>query len=425
MALKTRLNEFHHAMGANMAEFGGYEMPLWYNTGAREEHLIVLRAAGLFDTSHMAMIEISGKGAFELLQKSFSKDLLSCIGPSQSPLADGRCVYGVFLNEKGHVIDDAIVYRFGDEFYSIVVNAGMGKDICAHLENHKKGLEAEIKDLTDKIGKLDVQGPLSGLVLKAVLNNSEDIFSSFVYFSHKGHFDKSRTISSMATLKEGNIPILLSRTGYTGEFGFEIFTDADNFVKVWNIIYEAGKIFELTPCGLAARDSLRSGACLPLSHQDIGDWVYVNHPWDFTLPYENMDKKSFTKEFTGSRAVLESDYKYYTYPFVGSDLRKVNTEDAVVVDENDNEIGRVLTCATDVGTGWVDGKLFSISSPRESGKPACFKPKGVRCGFVHVRKELKNGDKVFLKSKKRKLDAIITGDIRPHRTARKKITSMP
>ena len=425
MALKTRLNGWHHEMGANMAEFGGYEMPLWYKTGAKDEHLIVLRAAGLFDTSHMAMIDLDGKDAHELLQRTFSKDLDFCIGPKKMPISGGRCVYGVFLDEKGHVIDDALVYKFEDNFYSIVVNAGMGKIITEHLESYKDSLNVEIKDLTDNTGKLDVQGPLAGLVLKSVLNNSSEIFSSFVYFSHKGHFDKKRAVSSQVTLKEGNIPILLSRTGYTGEFGFEIFTAPEDFVKVWNIIYEAGKIFELTPCGLAARDSLRAGACLPLSHQDIGAWPYKNHPWEFTLPYAEDDKKSFTKEFAGSKALLESDYKYITYPFAGSDLRKVGIDDSVVVDENDNEIGRVLTCATDVGAGWADGKIFSITSPPESGKPSDFKTKGIRCGFIHVDKELNPGDKVFLKAKKRKLDAVIVEDVRPHRTARKKITSMP
>jgi aminomethyltransferase len=420
MVLKTRLNNWHHEMGANMAEFGGYEMPLWYNTGAKEEHLIVLRAAGLFDTSHMAMIDLYGKDSHLLLQKTFSKDLDSCIGPKKLPISNGKCVYGVFLNDEGHVIDDALVYKFDDDFYSIVVNAGMGKDISSHLESNKDSMEVEIKDLTDRTGKLDVQGPLAGLVLKSVLNNASDIFSSFVYFSHKGHFDRSKSISAQVTLKDGNIPILLSRTGYTGEFGFEIFTAPEDFERVWNIIYEAGRIFELTPCGLASRDSLRAGACLPLSHQDIGEWPYINHPWEFTLPYADDSKKEFTKEFIGSKALLETDYKYITYPFAGSDLRKVNAGEAVVVDENENEIGKVLTCATDVGAGWADDKIYSISSPADSGKPENFNPKGIRCGFIHVDKELKPGDKVYLKAKKRKLDAIIVDDIRPNRTARKK-----
>lgn len=425
MALKTQLNGWHHEMGANMAEFGGYEMPLWYKTGTKEEHLVVLRAAGLFDTSHMAMIDLYGKDAHELLQKTFSKDLDSCIGLKKLPISSGKCVYGVFLNDKAHVIDDALVYKFEDDFYSIVVNAGMGKAISEHLKSHMGSLDVEIKDLTDQTGKLDVQGPLAGLILKSVINNPSEVFSSFVYFSHKGHFDKSRKVSAEVTLKDGNIPILLSRTGYTGEFGFEIFTAPEDFVKVWNIIYEAGRIYELTPCGLAARDSLRAGACLPLSHQDIGEWPYINHPWEFTLPYKDDAKKEFSKEFIGSDILIGSDYEYKTYCFAGSDLRKVNAEDAVVVDENDNEIGRVLTCATDVGAGWVDGRIFSISSPHDSGKPSDFNPKGIRCGFIHVNKELTIGEKVFLKAKKRKLDAIIVEDVRPHRTARKKITSMP
>ncbi|MGE4519599.1 MAG: aminomethyltransferase family protein [Desulfobacteraceae bacterium] len=424
MVKKTRLNSRHHEMGANMAEFGGYEMPLWYKTGAKDEHLAVLRAAGIFDTSHMAFVELRGGDALALLQKTFSKDLNACIGPNKLPIADKRCVYGVFLNEEGHVIDDAIVYKFADDNYSIVVNAGMGKDIADHLENYKGGLDVKITDYTDNLGKFDVQGPLSGIIVKSVINNPKEVFDVFPYFSHKGHFDKSLVNSAEVTLKNSNIPILLSRTGYTGEFGFEIFVDPEFFEEVWDLFIEAGRIYELTPCGLASRDSLRAGACLPLSHQDIGHWPYLNHPWEFTLPFTE-DKKGFAKEFVGSSALLNSDYNYHTYAFAGSDLRKVNADEAVVVDENDNEIGKVLTCATDVGADWADGKIFSISSPPDSGKPSDFRPKGIRCGFVCVDRKLNIGDKVYLKAKKRKLDAVIVNDVRPHRTARKKITSMP
>ncbi|MDY0133199.1 MAG: aminomethyltransferase family protein [Desulforegulaceae bacterium] len=424
MVKKTKINSRHHEMGANMAEFGGYEMPLWYKTGARDEHISVLRAAGIFDTSHMAFVNVLGTNALELLQKTFSKDLNACIGPNKLPIADKRCVYGVFLNETGHVIDDAIVYKFADNNYAVVVNAGMGREIAAHLEKYKENLDVKIIDYSDNLGKFDIQGPLSGIIVKSLINHPKEVFDGFVYFSHKGHFDKSVPTSYEVTLKGSNIPILLSRTGYSGEFGFEIFVDQKYFLEVWDLFVEEGRIFELTPCGLAARDSLRAGAGLPLSHKDIGNWPYINHPWEFTLPFTD-NKKGFGKEFVGSKVLLNSDYKYHTYAFVGSDLRKVNPEDAVVVDENNIEIGRILTCATDLGIDWANGKIFSITSPLDSGKPPGFSPRGLRCGFVHVDKKLNFGDKVYLKSKKRKLDAIIVNEIRPHKTARRKISSMP
>jgi len=111
MSKKTRLNKWHVLKGAQMGVFGGYEMPLWYPAGAKHEHLSVLLDAGLFDTSHMAVVSVSGPDAFDLLQLSFSKDLSACTRTGTAPLPAGRSVYGVFLDPNGHVIDDAIVFR--------------------------------------------------------------------------------------------------------------------------------------------------------------------------------------------------------------------------------------------------------------------------------------------------------------------------
>jgi aminomethyltransferase len=108
---KTRLHGWHVNHGANMAIFGSYDMPLWYPSGAEEEHLVVLTRAGIFDTSHMNIVTVKGSGARDLLQVCFSKDLAACIGKYQKPLTSGKSVYGVFLNESGEVIDDAIVFQ--------------------------------------------------------------------------------------------------------------------------------------------------------------------------------------------------------------------------------------------------------------------------------------------------------------------------
>jgi aminomethyltransferase len=108
---KTRLHGWHVNHGANMAIFGSYDMPLWYPSGAKEEHLVVLTRAGIFDTSHMGVVTVKGSGAQDLLQVCFSKNLAACIGKDQKPLTSGKRVYGVFLNEAGEVIDDAIVFQ--------------------------------------------------------------------------------------------------------------------------------------------------------------------------------------------------------------------------------------------------------------------------------------------------------------------------
>jgi aminomethyltransferase len=140
----TTLNDWHRASGANMADFGGYDMPLWYPAGARAEHLAVITGAGLFDTSHMAVVTLEGRDSRRLLQHCFTRDLDPPPG-SVAPLAEGRCVYGAFLDEGGGVIDDAIVYQTGATAYMVVVNAGMGGTIAAHLESHVDG-EVHITD---------------------------------------------------------------------------------------------------------------------------------------------------------------------------------------------------------------------------------------------------------------------------------------
>ncbi len=415
---KTPLNSWHRKQGANMAEFGGYDMPLWYSS-AKYEHLSVLTHAGLFDTSHMAVVTLEGPDAFTLLQRCFSRDLRRCIGPLNHPLIPGRCVYGVILNEEGHLVDDAIVYQLDDARYLCVVNAGMGGIIAQHLNQHAEGFNVSIHDLTDRVGKMDIQGALSAKVLKTLLKNPEEVFENMIYFSFKGGlpgFDGPEG----PILLDG-IPILLSRTGYTGEFGFEIFTDIDHTVEVWEHLLKAGEAFNLTPCGLAARDSLRAGAVLPLSHQDIGHWPFLNNPWTFALPYDDT-QKGFTKEFVGGQALLSTSQADYTLPFIGNDLRKVSIDhETQVLDENQEEIGTVLTCVSDMGIGRVGDTVYSIASP---DKPEGFTPRGLSCGFVKVHRKLYVGDVIELRDGRRSIRVTVTSDIRPNRTARVPIQKM-
>ncbi|MCF6247014.1 MAG: aminomethyltransferase family protein [Desulfobacula sp.] len=404
----TPLNKWHNDAGANMADFGGYEMPLWYNTGVKNEHLSVLKSAGIFDTSHMACISVKGDGAFTLLNYCFTRDL--------TPLNIGRCVYGAFLNQAGHCIDDAIVYKFCDTDFMVCVNAGMGASIAAHLTENKGADPVSIKDLTDKIAKMDIQGLNSARVLTKLVQNPEEVFKKIPYFSFKGNFNENLFGQSDVKLLDGT-PVLLSRSGYTGEFGFEIFLNLNSIVQLWTDILAAGQELGITACGLGARDSLRAGACLPLSHQDIGHWKFINHPWDFALPYTE-DKKSFSKKFIGHDALLKKSDSFI-YPFVGDSLRKVSTGDKTqVLDNNKNNIGQVLTCATDMGITRHKGNIVSINS---RDLPEGLKIKGISCGFVMVDQKLNPDTALTLQEGKRIIKATIVTDIRPDRTARKKI----
>ncbi|MCP3944393.1 MAG: aminomethyl transferase family protein [Desulfobacteraceae bacterium] len=405
----TSLHQWHKDAGAKMADFGGFDMPLWYEAGVKNEHLAVLKSAGIFDTSHMACINVGGKDSFALINFCFTRDIVS--------LKTGRCVYGAFLDEQGHCIDDAIVYKFGETQFMICVNAGMGAAIASHLDSKKKQMDVSIEDLSGKIAKMDIQGKNSAKILAKLIKNPEIVFDKMPYFSFKGHFSNAPDGIENVTLADGT-PILLSRSGYTGEFGFEIFIAPAAIVALWEKTLIAGEEFGITACGLGARDSLRAGACLPLSHQDIGHWKFTNHPWSFALPY-TADKKGFTKDFFGAKALAPADDDKFVYPFVGDTLRKANTgENTEVLDENCQNLGQVLTCATDMGIGWLENKIVSINTP---DLPQDLKIKGLSCGFVMVSKPLEPGVKLSLKEGKRSIDVTFVTDIRPNRTARMKL----
>ncbi len=403
----TSLHQWHKDAGANMADFGGFDMPLWYDTGVKNEHLAVLESAGIFDTSHMACINVNGKDSFTLLNYCFTRDI--------SNLAAGRCVYGAFLDDNGHCIDDAIVYKFDEVRFMICVNAGMGGAIAEHLESQKDKRDVKIEDLSGRVAKMDIQGKNAARILSKLIKNPEDVFNKMPYFSFKGYF-KNEGATDNVFLLDGT-PILLSRSGYTGEFGFEIFLDLAAIETLWKDILTAGEEFGISACGLGARDSLRAGACLPLSHQDIGHWKFTNHPWDFALPY-TTDKKGFTKDFIGAKSLAPAKEDQFIYPFVGDTLRKVNAGENTLVLEAGETIGKVLTCATDMGISWLENKIVSINTP---GIPENLKIKGLSCGFVMVSKPLEPGVKLSLKEGKRSIAVSIATDVRPDRTARKKL----
>jgi aminomethyltransferase len=417
----TLLHQWHVENGANMAAFGAYDMPLWYPQGAKGEHLAVINSAGLFDTSHMAVLTVEGDGARVLLQNCFSKDLEHCLGLKKGPLTIGRSAYGLFLTPEGHVLDDSIVSQVADSFYMVVVNAGMGKGIAEYLAEYKETLEAEIIDLTDKVGKIDIQGRNSAKILARVLKDSAQVFSSFPYFSFKGWYDKSLDIAQTVSLTD-DTPIMLSRTGYTGEFGFEIFVSPEKLVSVWKMLLDAGADYSLQPCGLAARDSLRAGAVLPLSHQDIGDWPFANNPWPFALADQGEDG-IFTKEFIGSKALISLYSPDHTLPFAGFDPRKMVVSDkSYVTDGGGTNLGVILTCATDMAIGRVGDEIVSVAPG--DGKPKDFVPRGLSCGFIKVVRSFDPGDIVVLTDGKRKIKVEIREDVRPDRTARRPIKEM-
>ncbi len=373
---ETILFQNHKDLGASFAEFGGYNMPLWYKS-AKDEHLNVIKNVGIFDTSHMALFTLYGNGTTNLLNMAFSRDI--------TDLQSGRAVYGLFRTKNNHVIDDAVLYKTDDKSYFIVVNAGMSEIVVSHLKSFNFN-NIVIVNYKDQLGKIDVQGPKSLELMERLYGS--DLFDKFPYFSFKGFFLDD--------------DVLISRSGYTGEFGFELYVLKERAVQLWDKLLETGADLGIKPCGLASRDSLRVGAGLPLSHQDIGDWEFVNTPWDFALS-EKIESESS-----------------YTYPYVGFDVRKLHNSVGDVKLDN-SVIGSVLSCVTEVSLTRVDSEILSIKSKT---LPENSKVKGLVAGFIKVNRPLNYKDIVLLSDGKRELKVEIVENIRPDRTARKAIKNI-
>ncbi|MEZ4601462.1 MAG: aminomethyltransferase family protein [Syntrophotaleaceae bacterium] len=417
---KSALHGWHVAHGARMAAFAGYDMPLWYPAGARAEHLAPILNVGLFDTSHMAVLLVKGAGARQLLQKCFSRDLERCIGKGQ-PLLAGRCTYGFFLDDRGHVIDDAILYQLHAEDYMLVANAGMGETLAGHLRRHAGEGETDIRDLTDRVANMAVQGPASARLVRRLIRNPDQFFHRLVYFSFKGGLNENPP--DKVEMHDGT-PLIIARTGYTGEFGFEFFVSREDYPRVWETVLAAGLEFQALPCGLAARDSLRVGALLPLARHDVGDWPFAANPWLFALPWDDA-RAEFTKAFIGADALLSLQNVEPTLPFAGFDPRKIAIgPDTQVTDLQGRPLGQVLTCATDMAIDRIEGRIVSIATPAEKGRPENFTPKGLSCGFIRVNRPLEAGKEVELTDGKRRIRVEIREDIRPDRTARRPMAEM-
>ncbi len=248
---KTALNAWHLAHGARMVPFAGWEMPVEYN-GVSEEHLAVRTGAGLFDVSHMGEIEIAGKDALAAVQHFSSNDA--------SRLKVGQAHYSGLLTSKGTFVDDMLVYRFGSSHFLLVVNASNAdKDFAYIAEQVKAFRDAAAINSSARDELIAVQGPRAREIVQQ-LTSIELSGIRYYWFAH------GEVAGARATL---------SRTGYTGEDGFEIFVAPAQAVRVWDALLQAGRESGLIPCGLGARDTLRLEAAMRLYGNDIDDTTTV------------------------------------------------------------------------------------------------------------------------------------------------------
>jgi aminomethyltransferase len=236
---RTALYPEHVKLNAKMVPFGGWEMPVYY-TGIVNEHQAVRHAVGIFDISHMGEIEVFGPAAEPWLNGLLTNNL--------SKLAVGEGQYTLMLNKQGGVIDDLIVYRLEQNRYFLVVNAAKIEEDFLWLTGHRGG-EMTLLNRSDHFAAVAVQGP-----------KSPDLFRSIGELPERNRIRPYRL---------GAVEVLVARTGYTGEDGFEAFFPADAARTVWNQFLELGKPWQVLPCGLGARDTLRLEACYPLNGADL------------------------------------------------------------------------------------------------------------------------------------------------------------
>jgi aminomethyltransferase len=244
---KTPLHARHRASGARMVPFGGWDMPVEYS-GLVQEHMAVRTRAGLFDVSHMGEIEIAGKDALAAVQRISSNDA--------SKLQVGQAQYSGLLTPQGTFVDDLLVYRLGPAHFLLVVNAGnIAKDYAWMAEHIQAAGDAVAVDASSRYALVALQGPEAANVLQP-LTGVDLAGMKYYWFGH------GEVASVRATI---------SRTGYTGEDGFEIFIPPGSADRVWQAILESGKAADVIPCGLGARDTLRLEAGMRLHGNDIDE----------------------------------------------------------------------------------------------------------------------------------------------------------
>lgn len=260
---ETPLHDEHVSLGARMMPFAGWDMPLQYGS-IIEEHLAVRSHSGAFDVSHMGDVMVRGEGSEAAMTKLMTNDVAT------APV--GKCVYSHILDEQGRILDDTIVTRLSDDEYLVVPNAATTAKMLSWIRSHSEG--AEVIDLSDALSAIAVQGPTAASVLSEV--TSTDIASIRPFNAAFVDLDVAQEPQEAATellrgrgLKNDDVPAFLSRTGYTGEDGFEVVCENHSATALWKALLAAGQKHGLRPVGLGARDTLRLEKGLLLSGTDF------------------------------------------------------------------------------------------------------------------------------------------------------------
>ena len=316
--IKTCLHDRHVAQGALMSPFGGFDMPIQYTT-IIEEHNAVRHNVGVFDVSHMGEVRISGPDAYKYVSHIFVNDVTGA--------PDGQIFYGMMCHENGGVVDDLLVYKVNDEEYFLVINASnIAKDV-AWIEQNAAGFNVVIKNESDYYGEVAVQGPKAEEMLMQILNLPLDQISFYTF----------------KTFEIDGEQVIISRTGFTGEDGFEVYGSHDFTRKLWDKLMEAG----VTPCGLGCRDTLRFEVGLPLYGDELTDDIT---PLEASLSmFVKLDKPT---DFIGREVLAKQKAEGVTRRIIGIELEgKAIPRHGYPVEADGKVIGEVTTGYNSISTG--------------------------------------------------------------------------
>jgi len=317
---KTALNATHRRLGAKMVDFGGWDMPVEYPAtgGLMKEHLAVRNSVGIFDVSHMGDIHIRGPQSLDAVQWISMNDA--------SRLQEGQAHYSALLYPQGTFVDDVIVHKMGPNDYLLVINAGTREKDYEWVRKNVSRFRCHATDVGDYYTQIAIQGPKAQATLQKLTN---------VDLSQiKNYWFKHGTVCELPNT-------LVARTGYTAEDGFEIYVPSDipTSERVWNEVMEAGKEFDVIPCGLGARNTLRLEGKMALYGHEISDTINV---WEAALDrYCKMEKPDFIGRAALEKAKAEGVKKI----LIGVEAvdRGIPRDDYKVFDRDGGEIGYVTS----------------------------------------------------------------------------------
>ncbi len=338
--LRTPCYSWHTQHNGRMVDFAGWDMPVQY-TSIIQEHNAVRQAAGLFDIAHMGRIKFTGPDACRLLDHLLTNDV--------TKLVPGEIRYSLLTNESGGILDDVLVYRF-EEFYFLVVNASNRLKIVDWIAKHRAGFDAAVDDITTETCMLAVQGPRS---LEALLPHVNTDINRLAYYTGCEAVIFGR-------------PGIVSRTGYTGEDGFEIVVEASDGLDVWHTLLTTNRETGLQPCGLGARDTLRLEAAMPLYGHELDESI---DPLTAGLSFAVKLKKS---EFIGKDALAAVKSAGIRKSRIGLELtgKRIAREGSAVIIAG-REVGKVTsgtfspTLESPIAMAYVESSMAKLGQTVE------------------------------------------------------------